>query len=172
MKKQWTGRLMIMVLLAVSSGACSDEDNKKTDLGAKDGDAAQPDTGSVDVGQPDSTAPDSARPDLSPDTGQPDSTLAGDGGALGVMCNALISTCPTSTTWSMYIKPFTVANCIKVIKCVDNLYSGTCNTQFQSLVQCAAKITAATQCDSKCVTQLSYLTTNCACPSACGVPCP
>ena len=128
---------------------------------------------SVDSAAEDQAASDQAAGDqAAPDQAAPDSTGAvGDGGALAASCANLITKCSASVTWPQYIKPFTAANCVTLINCVEKLYTGTCLTQFKSLETCLGTITSATQCDSKCATYITYLNTSCACPKACGVPC-
>ncbi len=170
-----------VALLAVLFIACSDDDIKK-DVGLADSsagkeasvDSAAGDSAAGDsAAQPDSTTPDSATPDSAADKGAPaDAKSTVDGGALAASCAKLVKTCSTSLTWPQYIKPFTPANCVTLVNCVEKLYSGTCLTQFKSMVTCLGTITSATQCDSKCATYITYLTTNCACPKACGVACP
>jgi len=177
-------RRLMVVSLVVGIVACSDDDVKNDTGGVADKGV---DTGQTDKGQPDTSQPDTGQPDTGqldsgqPDTGKPDAAQAdtgagdaavGDGGAIAASCATLVKTCGSSVTWPQYIKPFTAANCVKVVSGVDKLYTGTCSTTFKSLVTCLSGITSSTQCDTKCATQISYLTTNCTCPSACGVPCP
>ena len=159
------------LVLAFLVAACSDDDLKKDMGGAGDKGVDQPraDAMAVDTSAPDQAMADTTSPDA---TAGHDSMPAGDGGALAASCAALIKNCPTSLTWPQYIKPFTSSNCVTVVSCVDKLYTGTCATKFKELVARIDTITAASQCDSKCASQIGYLTTNCACPSACGVACP
>ena len=131
-------------------------------------DTTQSDTAQPDAAQPDTSQPDQAWPEASAGDAQP----VGDGGNFAAMCGVLIKTCGSSLTWPQYIKPYTTASCVSVVNCVDKLYTGACNTKFQEMVKCIATITASTQCDTKCLTEITYLNTNCTCPSSCGVACP
>ena len=182
-----------VILLVAWMGACSDDD-VKNDVGVSDKgvdstqtdtaktDTAQTDTAQTDTAQTDTAATDTAATDTAAtDTAAADTATSdaatgdlvlGDAGNLTASCNALIKTCPSSLTWPQYIKPFTSTNCVKVVSCVDKLYSGLCDTKFKELVKCISTITASSQCDTKCSAQIGYLSTNCTCPSACGVACP
>lgn len=164
--------LMAALCLIIASG-CSDE-TKKPDASVDQGaDASKADQGQLDGPVADSPAAD---------TGQADQNQAGDlaladaaplsDGNLSAMCTTLVKLCQLSATWPQYIKPFTVANCVKVTNCVDKQYTGACRAKFHDMVTCAGKITKGVNCDTKCAAEISYLTSNCSCPSACGVPCP
>ena len=139
-------------------------------------DAPKADSAKPDVAMPDAAMPDAAKPDVAmPDAAKPDAinkdlSLATDTTISG--CQKLISLCSGSSVWKAYVSPFTVSQCIKNMNCVLNLYSGKCLTQFQALVSCVAGISSSSACNTSCMTYLTYLTTNCVCPSACGITCP
>jgi hypothetical protein len=180
--------LAASILAAALLAGCSDDstgtrDSAPPDIGVDTGqpdlpgpdsaraDAAQPDAARPDAAQPDAARPDAAQPDAAqPDVAVPDTAPAVDAGYLA--CQKVISLCSGSSTWKGYISPFSLAQCNSVVACVHTFYSGTCLTTFKSLVSCMATISASSQCDTKCASDMSYLQTYCSCPKSCGVPCP
>ncbi len=134
-------------------------------------DAAQPDAAKPDAAKPDAAQPDAAKLDIvQPDAPPKDQSLPTDSTISG--CQNLILRCSGSPVWKQYVTPFTLSQCLKEMTCVYNLYQGTCLSQFQALVSCVATIPSSAACNTSCLGYLTYLTTNCVCPKACGVPCP
>jgi hypothetical protein len=86
-------------------------------------------------------------------------------------CNELISTCDSSAMWTGYFTPFTADRCVEVLECTKQLYDTDCNMKMDALIECLGTISSSDTCDSKCMSLMLAVQTNCPCPSSCGVSC-